>query len=449
MCRTLVVFAILGNAFIMAELELPKTSIHDLKPPITTIMQSFYCEHMKVDLTTISNNKREIEDILDEILPMISQCATIRMSSKLSKKRSKKVFNLILLDDFEDFKSFVRNMLSKENFDYRGYYTIIFIHHSIDLKSLFNLAWNISLTNFNAVVKLNKTWEFFTYFPFSENICGNSNPFKVNLSMTFPNKITNLHQCPISFPKFSYYPGLIIEDGKSGMKVSGIDGDIMNELKGVLNFTMKVLQMRREEDRWGALYENGSSKGAVGMVINREVDLTLGFMVLTALRTKYMDATYSFTSWPFVLIVPPGAEVSSFQKLFRPFSVIVWCLLSFSFLCGFIFIFIIRRCNNAWLIKQIFGHVNHVSYLNMMNIFFGGTLHILPSNNVSRMLIATFILYCIVMRNLYQGSLFKFLQSDDRQRPVMTVDEMLEKKFTFYIYPVYHEHTKHLKFSKR
>jgi hypothetical protein len=220
-------------------------------------------------------------------------------------------------------------------------------------------------------------------------------------------------------------------------------------MKDILNFTLKVLKMRHEEERWGAVSENGSNSGAVGMVINREADLMLGFMALTLLRTKYMDATSSFTSWPFVLIVPPGAEFSSFQNLFRPFSVIVWSSLILSFLCGFIFIFLIRRCNNSWLKRQIFGEAHHVPYLNMMNIFFGGTLHALPSNNVPRMLLATFILYCLVMRNLYQGSLFKFLQSNDRQRPVMTVDEMMEKKFHFYMYPVYLEHAKQLKFFKR
>lgn len=272
----LVLYIVLSGALIYAKIDLPKNRFQDLKAPITKIMQSFYCEHMEVDLTTTTSNKKEIQIILDDILPIISQCATIRMTSELNRKRSKKVYNFLLLNDFEDFKSFVEKKMSSESFDYRGYYTIIFMHNIIDLRSLFELAWNISLTNFNAVVKFNSSWEFFTYFPFSENVCGNSNSFKVNLNMTFPDKITNLHQCPISFPKLNYYPGLIIEEQKNVTKISGVDGDIMKILKDVLNFTMRVLKMRREEERWGAVYENGSSNGAVGMVLNREVDLTLG-----------------------------------------------------------------------------------------------------------------------------------------------------------------------------
>jgi hypothetical protein len=185
------------------------------------------------------------------------------------------------------------------------------------------------------------------------------------------------------------------------------------------------------------------------MVVDKEADLMLGFMALTLLRVKFMDSTASFTSFPFVLIVPRGMELSPFQKLFRPFKFIVWVLLVFSFLCGFTAIFLARRLCSHELKKKLFLEPHRAPYLNMMNVFFGGTLHVLPSKSASRLLLATFVIYCLVMRTIYQGLLFKFLQADERQPPVMTVDELLEKNFQVFMQPVYVEHSKHMKFFAR
>lgn len=185
------------------------------------------------------------------------------------------------------------------------------------------------------------------------------------------------------------------------------------------------------------------------MVVNKEADLMLGFMALTLLRFQYMDSTDSFISFPFVLIVPPGQEFSPFQKLFRPFSVVVWIYVLTTFACGLTFMFIVQKFGNKFCKQIIFGEDNRAPYLKMMNVFFGGSLHVLPQKSTPRILLSTFILYCIVIRTVYQGFLFTFLQSDDRQSPVMTMDDVLDRNFDVYMYPVYVEHSKHLKFFSR
>lgn len=50
-------------------------------------------------------------------------------------------------------------------------------------------------------------------------------------------------------------------------------------------------------------------------------------------------------------------------------------------------------------------------------------------------LLMTFILFGLVIRNLFQRSLFQFLQTDSQHPEVQSVDEMLEQAFKFYIYP--------------
>lgn len=41
-------------------------------------------------------------------------------------------------------------------------------------------------------------------------------------------------------------------------------------------------------------------------------------------------------------------------------------------------------------------------------------------------------MFCLVMRNVYQGALFDFLQSDGRHKQFEKIAEMIDKNLTFY-----------------
>lgn len=184
-------------------------------------------------------------------------------------------------------------------------------------------------------------------------------------------------------------------------------------------------------------------------VIDGDADFTLAMYALTSVRLKYMDSIKSHMGFPFVLIVPPGAPFTPLEKIFRPFQLEFWLGLCVVFACGFLIIFIISRTGSKKAEKIVFGKLINPPYLNMLEIFFGGSLHLLPKKNFARLLLASFLLFCLVVRSLYQGLLFQFLQSESTVKPVMTVDEMIEKDFNFYMYSIYQEHTQHLKINSR
>lgn len=184
-------------------------------------------------------------------------------------------------------------------------------------------------------------------------------------------------------------------------------------------------------------------------VINGEADFTVGMYALTLLRLKYMDSIKSHLGFPFILIVPSGAKLTAFEKLTRPFQQDIWIALGLVYLLGFYFIIVISRSKSKQLANIVFGEQLNPPILNMLDVSFGGSMHKLPAESCPRLLLASFLLFCLVIRNLYQGLLFQFLQSDDRARPVMTVDEMIENDFYFYMYSIYQEHTQHLKINSR
>ncbi|KAG5681333.1 hypothetical protein PVAND_010778 [Polypedilum vanderplanki] len=226
-------------------------SIENLGLILKRVMDSFYCEESTIDLTTINKKDTEIIETLAYILPIIEKCSSVRISSDIKKKSRKKFNNIAVIKDKMEFDKFLK-LVTNENFDYRGFYTIIFTDKNIKLESIFAQAWKISIPNLNAIIKSSYSWKVFTYYPFSNEICGNFMPYEVDINFLFPQKITNLQQCKLKFPKLNYYPGLIIKEISNGIySLSGIDGDIVKELMVNFNFTIKFLKLPREEERWG------------------------------------------------------------------------------------------------------------------------------------------------------------------------------------------------------
>lgn len=185
-------------------------------------------------------------------------------------------------------------------------------------------------------------------------------------------------------------------------------------------------------------------------VIDGSADFTAGMYVLTTVRSEFMDHTRIHLAFPFVLVAPYGKKFSSLQKLFRPFNSLIWILIGVVFVGGFLVILGIHRIKKKHIRKIVFGeNVGSSHYLNMVNVLFGVSMSKLPVKDFSRQLLATFLIFCLVIRNLYQGLLFQNMQAEDRMQPVMTIDEMIEQGFYFYMYPIYQDHTENLRIHFR
>lgn len=59
------------------------------------------------------------------------------------------------------------------------------------------------------------------------------------------------------------------------------------------------------------------------------------------------------------------------------------------------------------------------------------------------------MLFCLVIRNAYQGKQFEILRLDLNPRNVETIDEMIEKNFTIYVFESHIEFYKDMDFMKR
>lgn len=85
----------------------------------------------------------------------------------------------------------------------------------------------------------------------------------------------------------------------------------------------------------------------------------------------------------------------------------------------------------------VFGRNVKTPGMNMLAAVFGLQQIILPTRNFARFILMMFLLFCLVIRNAYQGALYIFLQSDGRHKEIQSIDEMNAMGFKYYIFESY------------
>lgn len=128
-----------------------------------------------------------------------------------------------------------------------------------------------------------------------------------------------------------------------------------------------------------------------------------------------------------------GEQISAYFKLLQPLDNFVWILLAITIFVGVLVICLVNSRFKKWK-DFVFGRKIKHPLLNMLFVMVGGSLHKLPTRNFARFLLAMFSLYCLVIRSVYLGALFIFLQSEAQLKDVDTLDEMYSKGFQFVMY---------------
>jgi Ligated ion channel L-glutamate- and glycine-binding site len=317
-----------------------------------------------------------------------------------------------------------------------------------ELESLFTLMWQQNIFNVNVLfgARNDSIIAVMTFFPFASNECRNTEPkhiasfingtFDVDLMKLYPEKLQNLHQCPLNITTFEDAPAVIkkkvVKLSDKSFELTGYDIELINELSSALNFK-KVIKFLDYNEPWGAVYENGSTRGSFRELATGNADLIIGNLFLKSSRAKHFDHSHAYFIMPVVFVIPDGKLLSPFEKLFQPFDTAIWLLLLGTFAGGLITIFVVN-----WKFAEhkalVFGKDVKSPAINMLTAILGQSQTVLPERTFSRLLLMLFVMFCLVMRSLYQGSLFKFLQSDGRHKEVQSVDEMIKRDFKFFMF---------------
>jgi hypothetical protein len=167
--------------------------------------------------------------------------------------------------------------------------------------------------------------------------------------------------------------------------------------------------------------------------IDREVDVVFGLHSLQLNRMRALTETRPLYSEQIILVIPPPLKIGSIQKLLMPFSTFVWIGILSVFVISIIVVTVVKLFPDE-LSEIVLGGSMKNHRLNVLNVFLGGSQHKLPKITFARMLLMTFVLFCLVMRSSYTGSLFNMLKNDIGKKEIKSIKELDELGFTFYIY---------------
>lgn len=342
---------------------------------------------------------------------------------------------------FETFNEFcdIYSVLNATNFRFNGFFCVILVSGKIsEIEEIFKLLWNLQI--YHAILLFQDesgAVEVQTFMPFNPGNCNNTSPvvinkfkdgkFMNNVKFVFPKKLKNLSGCTFRVATSNgSEPFVIARKGR----LSGRDIDLVQTLAESLKFKINFTFVGEE----GFLYENGTAAGPMNELMNGRADFIVADLWIKLNRLKFFDSTTVYASEQLALVTPPGRGLTEFEKLFFPFSTLVWVLiLTILFVGSGVILFVIKFSSKP-VQHFVFGTDVRNPFLNMLTGMIGGTQPRLPKRNFARFLLMVFLMFSLIIRTLFQGSFYQLLHSNERHKEVQTIDEMIEKDFKFLIF---------------
>ncbi|KAG5683339.1 hypothetical protein PVAND_012625 [Polypedilum vanderplanki] len=373
-----------------------------------------------------------------------------------SKAKRLSTLNVLITEKNESLSE-----LFSQNFGIsRKFFLLIFFNDDNDndddgnekALKVFNEFWKFSIYNVNIIILSAENCEdhikMLTFMPFSSHGCSNLIPITINKfycnnhswsyhnEQVFPQKFKNLFECPIKVSTFNLPPSIIVDKGENGTshRLRGHEIELLNGLSEMLKFKLNF-EIRTEAAAWGQIFENGTATGVLGRIVNAQVDIGIGTYYLTFTRAKFMSFI-QYSSSKIILTVPRALPLSSLEKLIAPLTAATWIVLLLHLCIGFVAIS---------LMQKLKFELQSCPHMNMLNILFNGSQHVVPRSVPLRLILWSFVMFCLIIRTLYQAGLFKFLQSDQRHNELQNIDEVIEKNFDIFMYESFQELSKGLK----
>lgn len=389
------------------------------------------------------NENAMADDLINKIL-RISDKITFevkRRTGGISTDGALKVL-LMLCDEIEQIESYLTlNPIKVDGF------LVVFALRQFstrEMKTIFEASWSKSLYNVDVLVQS----QVFTFFPFQKGKCNDTSPKLVTELVDgswtsanfFPEKFTSLHNCTIRASALDYSPVVIKTTYPNGSY--GLDGTevrFIREIAAVLNF--QVVIDCSDTDHGSIFEENNTATGVVRHLFNGDSDIALGSLYLTSVRAKLLSPTEVYLLDSTRIVGARNPPYTPIEKLIRPFN--IWLFVT-------IIVMLTTGCvSMVFLRKVLKSEGSALDPFNIVVVFLGGSQTSLSKKSFLRILVISFSLFCLVIRTIYQGSLFKLIQTDERTKGISTVDEMVEQKYKFYVTHSFGQTTKDMKFYKR
>lgn len=247
-------------------------------------------------------------------------------------------------------------------------------------------------------------------------------------------KFTNFHGCHLFVAVQQNNPAEFFTLHKSYATYSGYDMKALYEMEENLNVTVRGNALL--EDTKKPLHED------------RPIDFQLRSERFPLYLEKEIFMTRAYKSWSDFIVVSPPESYSEYEKLLLPFDIGSWILIIATFAIAILTVFLISFAKPE-VRNFVFGSNVTTPGFNIVMIFFGLSQMKLPGRNFARFLVVVFVVYCLIIRTVWQGKTFEFMNRDMTKPDVTSIDEFIERNFTLYIRKSFFDVMANLELSRR
>lgn len=175
-------------------------------------------------------------------------------------------------------------------------------------------------------------------------------------------------------------------------------------------------------------------------IVEGKANLTFGAFMYNRERKQYMQPSMTYTSFPVVLCIPSGHQLTALQRLTKPLGYITWICIWISVLVGCLIIGFLRAGRQVGIPMRLSrfllgGEQNRWPCLALWSILIGGQQQQLPRRNFARYLLALWLLETLVLRAAYTGELYIILQDARVRTPLRTLAEVMAQNYVFHMLP--------------
>lgn len=411
-------------------------------PDISDLIQStdialtrfFLQKHCKT-VNVFANETIEI----DGILKHIQSNFRIRIKTDVTKEHLGK-FNYFFFESVQSLMKVEKWIVSKK-FKLSGSFFLTFLHRQTikELQVAFQALWQKQIYNLYAIFKdFNDEVLLMTFDPFANaTSCGKAVPKVINKfektgrfskPLEFKTKFMNLNGCGMRLLSFEDNIAVFKKVHANGsVTVEGHEIKLMKTIAKALNFKA---EMNFGIEKYGNTFENGTATGAFGDLLRMKSDINFGDLFLRAKRIRMFDSSITYLSFPAFFVISRGEKLTSMEKLLAPFNSTVWYFITATISIAVLLILIINY-QFPDLKPFVYGeNINH-PVTNLIKAILGSQQTRLPKKNFARFLLMMFLILCLILRSIYQGSLYQFLQSDGRHLEPRSMAELFKRNCKF------------------
>lgn len=264
------------------------------------------------------------------------------------------------------------------------------------IQPLLQRFWRLNLFN---VLLIFWTTELnvYTYNPFTDDFVVRLPQTSVAYDELFSDKAMNMNGRPLKVSLFSEKTRAIFySDGKHG----GTDGLLTDMVIEQMNATLVLVNITDGFDI-GEFRANGTATGGLGLIVDRRVDVSFNTRFLRLAQFKgTVQITFANGRDDICILVASAGYASNIYNIFRAFSRSVWMftlLALVSVSVAFTGIYRLQTAKDKRKIDNIF--------FNFYSWNLAQPIVQLPDRWASKMLIAIWIVYCLLITSSYQGNL--------------------------------------------